>query len=78
MVAALSETRYAEVGEIAEVREIAEVESGMKHELALQLKRKLLVSFQDCRTASVTAQCHSHFLCQTINMQLLSVPTHPQ
>ena len=59
--AALSETRFEDVGESKLVLDTpsfgggAKVKRGMKQELALPFKRILLVSFQNCQKESMTA-----------------------
>ena len=60
-IAALSETRFADVGEIKEVGAgytffgvDAKVKRGVKQELALPSKQNLLVSCQDCQKALMT------------------------
>ena len=56
-IAALSETRFADVGEIKEVASSgvdAKVKRGVKQELALPSKQNLLVSCQDCQKALMT------------------------
>ena len=58
-IAALSETRFADVGEIKEIGAgytffwsgRKSEERRVKQELALPLKQNLLVSFQDCQKA---------------------------
>ena len=61
-IAALSETRLADVGRSKKLvldtpssGVDAKVKRGVKQELALPLKQNLLVSFQDCQNASMTA-----------------------
>ena len=61
-IAALSETRFADVGEIKEVGTgytffwsgRKKVKRGVKQELALPSKQNLLVSCQDCQKALMT------------------------
>ena len=61
-IAALSETRFADVGEIKEVGAgytffwsgRKSEERGVKQELALPSKQNLLVSCQDCQKALMT------------------------
>ena len=59
---ALSETRFADVGRSKKLMldtpssgVEAKVKRGVKQGLALPLKQNLLVSFQDCQKASMTA-----------------------
>ena len=56
-IAALSETRFADVGEMLDTPSSgvdAKVKRGVKQELALPSKQNLLVSCQDCQKALMT------------------------
>ena len=53
-IAALSETRFADVGDTPSSGVDAKVKRGVKQELALPSKQNLLVSCQDCQKALMT------------------------